>query len=165
MAGALRALLRAPGSLRWHDSRSRRDVRERTPANERAPAGRSGTSLVEALVAAALVLILVVGAAGLLALALGAKRKGDLTAALAGAVADRLETLKSRSFDDPALAAGSYSTVRSVEPGGRRVDEAWEIADEGAGMKRVRIKVRPAGTAGPETTAVAFILRDLGFGP
>jgi Tfp pilus assembly protein PilV len=140
-------------------------VRERTAGNRRAPAGRSGTSLVEALVAAALVLILVIGVAGLLALALGAKRKGDVTAALAHAVAERLEALKSLVFDDPALAAGAYAATRSVEPNGCPVDEAWDITDEEDGLKRVRIRIRPAGSAGPETTAVAFILRDLGFGP
>jgi Tfp pilus assembly protein PilV len=140
-------------------------VRERTAGNRKAPAGPSGTSLVEALVAAALVLILVVGAAGLLALALAAKRKGDVTAALTCAVGERLESLKSRAFDDPELAAGSYTEVRSVEPGGCRIAETWEIADEEDGLKRVRIRVRPDGSAGPETRAVAFILRDLGFGP
>ncbi len=126
-----------------------------------------GFTLVEVLVAMALTLVLVAGAAGALTLALAAKRKGDVTAALAHALAARLESLKSRPFDDPALAAGSYEAASRIEPLGRVIDEAWEIADDGDGMKRVTIRVRAAGRPGPGSTvtAAAFILRDLGFGP
>lgn len=113
----------------------------------------------------ALVLVLVVGSAAMLTLALAAKRNGDLAAAMTHAVGDRIETLKSRPFDDPALAAGSYAAVRRVEPGGYAVDERWEIAEAGDGVKRVRVRVRAAGAMRPETVAVAYILRDLGFGP
>lgn len=126
-----------------------------------------GFTLIEVLLAMALVLVLVVGAAGALTLALGAKRKGDITAALAHALATRLESLKSRPFDDPALAAGSYAVSSRIEPRGRVIDEAWEIADDGDGLKRVTLRVRAAGRPGPGSTitAAAFILRDLGFGP
>lgn len=80
-------------------------------------------------------------------------------------MADRLETLKSLPFDDPALAAGDYSATARVEPGHCLVAETWEIADEGGGWKRVRFRAGEAGRAGPQTTAVLFISRDLGFAP
>lgn len=140
-------------------------MRARTGRQERPAKGSRGSTLIEVLTAMALVLVLVVGSAAMLTLALAAKRKGDLAAALAHAVGDRIETLKSRPFDDPALAPGSYAAVRRVEPGGYAVDERWEIAEAGDGVKRVRLRVRAAGAMRPETVAVAYILRDLGFGP
>jgi hypothetical protein len=101
----------------------------------------------------------------MLTLALVAKRKADVTAALTHALTDRLESLKSRPFDDPALAAGEYAATGRAEPGRALVASSWRIEDDGDGVKRVTLRVRCAGRPGPETTAVAFILRDLGFGP
>jgi len=126
-----------------------------------------GFTLIEVLVAMALVLVLVAAAAGLLTLALGAKRKGDISAALAHALSARLESLKSRPFEDPALAAGSYASTTRIDPRGRDIDETWEIADDGDGLKRITIRVRAAERPGPGSTitAAAFVLRDLGFGP
>ena len=126
---------------------------------------RAGTSLVEVLVAMSLVLLLVVGAAELATSSLRAKRRGDVLAALTRAVGDRFESLKSRPFDDGNLAAGSYAAAVRVEPGHCLVAEEWEIDDEGEGLKRVRLSVAPDGRPGPETTAVLFISRHLGFAP
>jgi len=122
-------------------------------------------SLIEVLVAAALVLLLVAGAAGMMTLALNAKRRGDVVAALAHAVEDRLAALRSRPFDDPALAAGGYAETRTAEPGRVPISERWEIADVGGGLKRIRLAARQDGRSGPETVAVLFISRDLGFDP
>jgi hypothetical protein len=111
-------------------------------------------------------LVLIIGAAEMLALSLGAKRKGDITAALVHALAARLESLKALPFDDPALAPGEHEATGRIEPGRCLVAERWEIAGEGDGAKRVRLRVRLAGGGrGPGMTATAFILRDLGFGP
>ena len=112
-----------------------------------------------------LVLALIVGSAEMLMLALGAKRKSDVTAALTHALTDRLESLKSRPFDDPDLAAGEYEASGRVEPGACLVASSWRIEDQGDGAKRITLRVRPAGRPGPGTTAVAFVLRDLGFAP
>jgi hypothetical protein len=128
-------------------------------------AGRSGTSLVEVLVAASLVLLLAAGAAELATAALRAKRRGDVLAALTRAVGDRLEALKALPFGNAALAAGSYAETVRVEPGHCLVAERWEIADDGDGMKRVTLRIGQAGRPGPETSAVLFISRDLGFEP
>ena len=128
-------------------------------------AERPGMSLIEVLVAMALALILVVGAAEMLSLSLRAKRRGDVIAALTHAVGDRFESLKSRPFDDPALAAGEYAETVRVEPGGCLIAETWEIADDGDGMKRIRLRARQAGRPGPETAAILFVSRDLGFSP
>lgn len=112
-----------------------------------------------------LVLVLIVGAGEMLVLALGVKRKGDVAAALTHALLDRLEALKSRPFDDPELAAGGYEAAGRVEPGHCLVASSWRIEDEGDGAKRITLTVRHAGRPGPATTAVAFVLRDLGFRP
>lgn len=130
-----------------------------------AVAKRSGSSLVEVLAATAVALVLLAGAAGTLTWALAAQRRGDVAAALAHAVSDRLESLKSLPFADPALAPGAYAAAVRVEPGGCLVDESWEIADDADGVKRVSLRVRAASRPGPDTAAVLFILRDLGFGP
>ncbi|OGD14458.1 MAG: hypothetical protein A2W20_06095 [Candidatus Aminicenantes bacterium RBG_16_66_30] len=110
-------------------------------------------------------LVLIVGGAEILTLALAAKRKGDVTAALVHALTDRLESLKALAFDDPALAPGEHEATARVEPGRCLVAESWEIAGDGDRVKRIRLRVRLAGKPGPGTTATAFILRDLGFEP
>jgi hypothetical protein len=158
---------RVPG-LSWHAGRFKPgvdDSQARAERTRRTGAGRPGTGLVEVLVAMTLVLVLIVGAAEMLMLALGAKRKGDIAASLTHALTDRLEALKSRPFDDPELAAGEYEAAGRVEPGASLVASSWRIEDEGDGAKRITLTVRRAGRPGPATTAVAFVLRDLGFGP
>ena len=110
-------------------------------------------------------LVLIIGAAEMLTLALAAKRKGDVTAALVHALTDRIESLKALPFDDPALAPGEHEATARVEPGRCLVTESWEIGGDGDRVKRIRLRVRLAGKPGPETTAIAFILRDLGFEP
>jgi prepilin-type N-terminal cleavage/methylation domain-containing protein len=126
---------------------------------------RRGFSLIEVLVAMALALLLVVGAAELLTLSLWAKRKGDITAALTHALTARLETLKSRPFEDVALSPGEHVGIVRSEPGGCLIAEEWEVTDDGDRMKSVGLRVRYAGRPGPETAAVLFISRDLGFRP
>ncbi|HMA53444.1 MAG TPA: prepilin-type N-terminal cleavage/methylation domain-containing protein [Acidobacteriota bacterium] len=126
---------------------------------------RRGMSFVEVLVAMALALLLVVGAAEMMTLALRAKRRGDVIAALTHAVGDRFESLKSRPFEDPALAAGEYTETVRIEPGRCLITEEWEIADDGDGMKRIVLRARQSGRPGPETVAVLFVSRDLGFSP
>jgi Tfp pilus assembly protein PilV len=122
-------------------------------------------SLIEVLVAAALVLVLVAGAAGMMTLALRAKRRGDVIAALVHAIEDRLATLRSRPFDDPALAPGGHGETVRAEPGRVPVAETWEVADVNRGLKRIRLAAREVGRNGPETVAILFVSRDLGFGP
>jgi hypothetical protein len=73
--------------------------------------------------------------------------------------------LKSKPFEDPALAAGDHAETVRVEPGGCLILESWEIADEDGGLKRVRLRASLAGGLGPETVALLFISRDLGFRP
>jgi Tfp pilus assembly protein PilV len=125
----------------------------------------AGTSLIEVLVAMALALVLVVGAAEMMTLALRAKRRGDMVAAVTHAILDRLETLKALPFDDPALADGVFEATVRAEPGDCPIAETWQIAGEAGGLKAVHLRARPAGSSGPETVAVLFILRDLGFRP
>lgn len=126
---------------------------------------RRGFSLIEVLVAMTLTLLLVVGAAELLTLSLWAKRKGDITATLTQALTARLETLKSRPFEDGALSPGEHAETVRGEPGGCLIAEAWDVTDDGDGMKRIGLRVRYAGRPGPETAVVLFISRELGFRP
>jgi hypothetical protein len=141
------------------------DMRRPSTDPPKAKAAARGSSLIEILVAMALVILLVVGGAEMLILSMRAKRRGDVLAAITQAVCDRLEGLKARPFEDAALAPGRYADTVRVDPGGCPVAETWEIVDDGDGRKRVRISVREAGRTGPETVAVLFISRDLGFRP
>lgn len=126
---------------------------------------KNGFSLIEVLVAMALALLLIVGTAELMTCSLYAKRKGDLTAGLIHGLADRLESLRALPFDDPALAPGEHAETVRVSPGDNRVVEEWEVADDGSGMKIVRLRVRSADRPGPGSSAVLFLSRDLGFRP
>jgi hypothetical protein len=149
----------------WHEARYPGGMSGWTAGPRKASARTRGEGLIEVLVATALVLGLVVGAAEMLTLSLRAKRRGDVLAALTQAVSDRLEGLKARPFDDPALAAGTYAETVRVEPAIFPVDETWEIADAADGLKRVRLTAREADRPGPGTIAVLYISRDLGFRP
>jgi len=125
----------------------------------------SGFGLVEVLVAMALALVLIVGAAEILTLSLRAKERGDLTAALTHALADRLESLRSLPFDDAALAPGEHAVTGAVPPGRLALVQEWEVSEDGGGMKLVRLGVRAAGRTGPGVSAVLYLSRDLGFAP
>ena len=138
---------------------------ERGARTMRRGVGGTGTGLIEVLVALAVGLGLFIGAAEMMTLSLRAKRRGDIAAAVTHALVDRLESLKSRPFDDPALAAGAYEATVRVAPGALPIEEAWEIVDEGSGQKLVRLRARPAGATGLGTLALLFISRDLGFRP
>jgi type II secretory pathway pseudopilin PulG len=124
-----------------------------------------GSSLIEVLVTMALVFFLIAGATELMIGALRAKRRADVTAALTHAITDRLASLRSLRFDDPALAAGGHAATERFEPGGCLVSETWEVADDGDGLKRIRLRVRQEGRPVTETSAVLFVSRDLGFEP
>ena len=158
-------LLRAFLPATWHAARLRGAVSGRTTKPGRAGGRRRGTGLVEVLVALSLALVLIVGAAEMLTLALAAKMRADVTAALTHALGDRLESLKSRPFDDPALVAGEYAETCRAEPGRALVAATWRIEDEADGIKKVTLRVRYATKPGPAMTAAAYILRDLGFKP
>ena len=125
----------------------------------------SGFSLVEVLVAMALALVLIVGTAEMLTLALRSKDRGDLTSDLTHALTDRLESLRALPFDDPALAPGEHAVTGPVPPGGRDIVQEWAVSEDGGRMKLVRLTVRASGRTGPGVSAVLFLSRDLGFAP
>jgi hypothetical protein len=149
----------------WHASRFSEGMSERTTRHRNGRWMRPGSSLVEVLAAMALVLLLVVGTAEMLTLSLKAKRRGDVLAAITHAVSDRFAGLRARPYEDAALAAGTYAETVRVDPGGCLIAQTWEIAADADGLKRVRLMTREAGRPGPETTAILFIARDLGFRP
>ena len=70
-------------------------------------------------------------------------------------------------FKRGVLVAGTLTSAQTVriEPGRCLITETWEIADDGAGLKRIVLRARQSGWPGPETVAVLFVSRDLGFSP
>lgn len=125
----------------------------------------SGFSLIEVLVAMALVLLLVVGTAELIALSLAAKRTGDRASGLAQAAAEKLEQLKSVPFDGPELAPGSRVETVVGEPARFVFVRSWEIEEAEDGVKSIRIRVHPRGRPRSAVALTLFICRDLGFAP
>ena len=125
----------------------------------------AGFSLIEVLVAMALVLILVLGTAELIALSLAAKRTGDQASGLARAAAEKLEQLKSVPFDGPELEPGGRIENVVNESGRAVFVRSWEVEETGDGMKSVRIRVHPRGRPRSAVVLTLFICRDLGFAP
>ena len=130
---------------------------------------RPGFSLFECLLALALTLFISVAGFEFFGLArktfFRLKDRGDLTAALTHALADRLESLRSLPFDDASLAPGEHAVTGPVPPGRFALVQEWEVSEEGGGMKLVRLGVRAAGRTGPGISAVLYLSRDLGFEP
>jgi prepilin-type N-terminal cleavage/methylation domain-containing protein len=140
-----------------------RDVQN--PVVVRLAVKTQGYSLIEVMVAMALVLLLLLGTAELVTLSIWAKRKGDVTAGLCRAVEARAESLKSLSFEADGLQPGEYSETVRDEAGGGLFLHEWTIEDPGGRAQRIRLTVTPAGRAASAAALTLWISKDLGFPP
>jgi len=126
---------------------------------------KPGFSLIEVLVSMTLALILLLGTAELITLSIWAKRRGDTTSGLTQALTARLEGLKSLSFASDGLRPGEYSETVRDEAGRGFFLHEWTVEDAGERMKRVRIRVSPAGRPQSGASVTLWISKDLGFRP
>ncbi len=126
------------------------------------PTQNRGFTLIEALVALALVAGLVAGAAELIGLALLTKRKAEAHIEATAIFQDKLERLRSLPFDAPDLESGLYRETVIPKGGSGAFACEWTIEDLPGLLKRVGITV--SGPAGAKAEAVLLISGKLGFG-
>ena len=122
-----------------------------------------GFTLIEVLIALAIMAVLIAGAAELITLSLMLKRKADAHAAAARLVAEKLEGLRALPFADERLRAGSGTEVVAGMPGEGTFVREWVIDDVPGDAKRIGVHIMKDGrTIG---RAVLLISRGLGFAP
>lgn len=129
------------------------------------PTGGRGFSLIEVVVAMALVFLLVLGTAELVTFSLWAKWKGDIVSGMAQAASSKLETLKALPFEGEGLKAGAYAESVQDPTSNATFEESWTIEDIDGAQKRVRLDIAARGRRDAATSIVLYISRDLGFVP
>lgn len=126
---------------------------------------RDGFSLVELLVAFVVIMITLLTTAQLLILSqVIQNRYRDHIRAL-GAIAERLEHLRSLPFDNPELDAGQYGEVQGDAASGRSFTLNWTISVVSPRMKSVWIACARTGYPQRGTETTLFLSRDLEFKP
>ena len=122
-----------------------------------------GFTLIEVLIALAIMAVLIAGAAELITLSLMLKRKADAHAAAARLVAEKLEGLRVLPFADERLRAGTGTEVVAGMAGEGTFVREWVIDDVPGDAKRIGVHILKDGrTIG---RAVLLISRGLGFAP
>ncbi len=123
---------------------------------------RPGFSLVEALLATALVLVLILAAGELLLAAARARTRSDGASEAADELSAKLEELKSLPFDSPELGPGVHEDETPATGGGSFV-RRWTAEDAGRGLKLVNVEVFRRGEAARKTALPLYLSRELGF--
>jgi Tfp pilus assembly protein PilV len=127
---------------------------------------RRGFSLLEVLVAAALVFCLLTGTAEIIVHSIWTKRTADGRFRAAASLASKLERMRALPFDGADLSPGTCGFEVSGEPGEPAVNLEWQITAMTPNIKKIemlafcndRDRGRETGTR-----AVLFLSRHLGF--
>jgi|WetSurMetagenome_2_1015567.scaffolds.fasta_scaffold79672_2 prepilin-type N-terminal cleavage/methylation domain-containing protein len=122
-----------------------------------------GFTLIETLIALALVSFLVAGTAELIGLALLTKRKAEAHIEATRIFQNRLERLRALPFDHPDLEPGEHREPIEPENGAGNFTCEWMIEELPRELKRIAITV--SGPAGTSAEAALLISAKLGFGP
>lgn len=123
---------------------------------------RPGFSLVETLLASAVVLVLIVAAGEMLVGAARARTRSDAASEAADALAAKLEELKSLAFDSPELGPGVHED-ETAAPGGGTFLRRWTAEDAGRGLKLANVEVFRRGEAARKIALPLYLSRELGF--
>jgi len=130
----------------------------------RSPA-RSGFSLIEVLIALALVAIVLLGTAEMLIRAIQIRRSAEDRLRLTEAACTQLERLKGADPNGPDLEIGHHEA--SVEAGSKgAIVLTWEVEEAGPGTLQVRCAAAgPGGTGGGRSQVGVSVLvsKHLGF--
>ena len=126
---------------------------------------KRGFTLIELLVTLSLVTFLIAGTGELISLSLLAKRKAVAHAGVIHHLTDKLEGLRSLSFDDSELKAGRYEEGVAARGADPAFLVEWNIEDLSAGTKRIGIHVSSLGRAPATAKAVLLVSEKLGFRP
>jgi Tfp pilus assembly protein PilV len=125
--------------------------------------GRVGFSLIELLISSSLILILIAGTAQLLILSLAAKRTADSHFAAVRRAASRLEELKSLSFDDEDLKAGTYEGFVADPASPEIFTIRWQVEDVEENLKKIVLAIHPQSKPQRRTAFCLLLSRELEF--
>ncbi len=123
---------------------------------------QSGFSLIEVLVAMALIFFLLTGTAELVIHSIRTKRKADENMKLASLLVSKLESLKTLPFESADLQAGFHSAEIGDEPEERRREE-WEVEDLSLNMKKIDLRVSSGQAPQRPARSVLLLSKSLGF--
>jgi len=123
---------------------------------------QSGFSLIEVLVAMALIFFLLTGTAELVIHSIRTKRKADENMKLASRLVSKLESLKTLPFESADLQAGFHSAEIGDEPEERRREE-WEVEDLTFNTKKIDLRVSSGQAPQRPARSVLLLSKSLGF--
>lgn len=128
-----------------------------------APGLSAGFSLVETLIAMAILFFLLVGAAQMLCYSLLLKQKADLHQLSADLISRKIEVLKSLEPENEALSPGLHQETVQDKDSGRYFFLTWEVMEEER-LKKVRLSLYPAPFGSRPPLRVSWYLSEtLGF--
>jgi len=129
----------------------RRNMRER------------GFSLLEVLIAMALIFFLLTGTAELVIHSIRTKRRANENMKLTALLVSKLESLKTLPFESADLQAGSHSAEIGDELQNASGQEEWQIEDLSLNMKKIDLQVSIGQARRRPIRAVLLLSKFLGF--
>jgi|GEM_PF-805961 len=123
----------------------------------------SGFSLVETMLAMALVFFLLAGTAQMLCYSFLLKQRADLHRISADLVSNKIEVLRSLGPEDEALSPGVHQETVQDKNSGRSFFLTWEVSEED-NLKKIQLSLYPAPFGSrPPLRACWFRSETLGF--
>ena len=122
-----------------------------------------GFSLIEALLALAVVSVLVLGTGQVLIQALAFKKAVDEQAEACSLAAAKLERLKAASFESAELSEGNASEEVAGESVAAVFTREWRIERVSDGLKKAEIAVYSRSRPGRKVRLVLYLVRELEF--
>lgn len=104
---------------------------------------RTGFSLIETLLAMAIVFFLLAGAAEMLCYSFLLKQKADRHRISADLISEKIEVLKSLDPEDEALTPGIHQETIEDKDSGRSFFLTWEVSEE-ENLKKIKLSLYPA---------------------
>jgi type II secretory pathway component PulK len=126
---------------------------------------RRGFSLIEVLMAMALVFFLLTGMAELLLRSIQAKKAADEHLQRAGLLSSKLESFKALPYESEGLRAGEYQEEIGGAPDEAAALAEWRIEDRGLNSKRIDLRISLQSRPERRLRAVLLVSGFLGFCP
>ncbi len=124
---------------------------------------KQGFTLIEALVALAVVSVLVLGTGQVLIHALAVKKAVDEQAEACSLAAAKLENLKAASFESPELSEGDASEEVAGESVRAVFIREWRIEHISDVLKKVEIAAYSVGRPGRKVRLALYLVKELEF--
>jgi prepilin-type N-terminal cleavage/methylation domain-containing protein len=122
-----------------------------------------GFSLLEVLLAMALVSFLLAGTGELVLRSIQCKKKADGRLSMTGLLSSRLEIMKALPFESADFAAGSYSAETDGETQEVAARAEWQIEDISPNIKKIKYRIFIEGKQNRAVQAFLLVSRHLGF--